>query len=145
MRISKKCSAAHCIYSNHNTPDAIVRYQELIDAGVPSIKIFPTDIRAPAGWQNSLTPIAKIDLGRLEHLRRQIARHSGVLAVHGEDDELVMYNYLLAQQRGHWGRPRPDWPKLRFQVYNIFQRLDHKIREGYRVKKGEARETMGNK
>ena len=35
---------------------------------------------------------------------RQIARHGGVLAVHGEDDELVMYNYLLAQQRGQW-----DW------------------------------------
>ena len=35
---------------------------------------------------------------------RQIARHGGVLAVHGEDDELVMYNYLLAQQRDQW-----DW------------------------------------
>ena len=35
---------------------------------------------------------------------RQVARYGGVLAVHGEDDELVMYNYLLAQQRGQW-----DW------------------------------------
>ena len=35
---------------------------------------------------------------------KQVARHGGVLAVHGEDDELVMYNYLLAQQRGQW-----DW------------------------------------
>lgn len=39
----------------------------------------------------------------------QEAGQGGVLAVHGEDDELVMYNYLLAQQRGHW-----DW-------YNVHQ------------------------
>ena len=30
----------------------------------------------------------------------RVERH----AVHGEDDELVMYNYLLAQQRNQW-----DW------------------------------------
>src|SRR5256885_3906360 len=44
----------------------------------------------------------------------QIARHGGVLAVHGEDDELVMYNYLLAQQRGHW-----DW----YNVHLIHSKL----------------------
>ena len=56
------------------------------------------------GIGNSLTPIGKIDSGRLQDVMEQVARHDGVLAVHGEDDELVMYNYLLAQQRGHW-----DW------------------------------------
>ena len=67
-------------------PDAIARYHELIAAGFPSVKIFTTDIRPPEGRQTSLTPIAKIDTGRLEDLMRQIARHGGVLAVHGEDD-----------------------------------------------------------
>jgi dihydropyrimidinase len=76
----------------------------LVDAGFPSVKIFTTDIRPPEGRVNSLTPIGKIDAGRLEDVMNQIARHGGVLAVHGEDDELVMYNYLLAQQRGLW-----DW------------------------------------
>ena len=94
----------HCIYRNSNTPDAISRYKELIDAGFPSVKIFTTDIRPADAPQHSLTPIGKIDSGRLEHVMQQIARHGGVLAVHGEDDELVMYNYLLAQQRGQW-----DW------------------------------------
>ncbi len=97
----------HCIYSNGSTPDAISRYSELIEAGFPSIKIFTTDIRPPEGRSTTLTPIAKIDAGRLEDVMSQIARHGGVLAVHGEDDELVMYNYLLAQQRGHW-----DWHNI---------------------------------
>ncbi len=96
--------STHCIYRNGNTPDAISRYKELIDAGFPSVKIFTTDIRPDEGRQFSLTPIGKIDAGRLGDVMGQIARHGGVLAVHGEDDELVMYNYLLAQQRGQW-----DW------------------------------------
>ena len=96
--------STHCIYRNANTPDAISRYKELIDAGFPSVKIFTTDIRPEEGRQFSLTAIGKIDAGRLEDVMSQIARHGGVLAVHGEDDELVMYNYLLAQQRGQW-----DW------------------------------------
>ena len=96
--------STHCIYSNTNTPDAISRYKELIYAGFPSVKIFTTDIRPPEGRMTSLTPIGRIDAGRLEDLMSQIARHGGVLAVHAEDDELVMYNYLLAKQRGFW-----DW------------------------------------
>jgi dihydropyrimidinase len=106
--------STHCIYSSNNTPDAISRYKELIDAGFPSIKVFTTDIRPAEGRQHSLTPIARIDAGRLEDVMRQIARHGGVLAVHGEDDELVMYNYLLAKQRGLW-----DW----YNVHQIHSKL----------------------
>ena len=88
--------STHCIYTNNNTPDAISRYGELIHAGFPSVKIFTTDIRPAEGRQFTLTPLGKIDAGRLEAVMEQVARHDGVLAVHGEDDELVMYNYLLA-------------------------------------------------
>ena len=94
----------HCIYRSSNTPDSIARFQELAAAGFPSVKIFTTNIRPPGAEGTSLTPIGKIDTGRLGDLMEQVARHDGVLAVHGEDDELVMYNYLLAQQRGLW-----DW------------------------------------
>jgi dihydropyrimidinase len=106
--------STHCIYTSRNPPDTIARYQDLVAAGFPSVKIFTTDIRPPEGRQTSLTPIAKIDTGRLEDLLRQIARHGGVLAVHGEDDKLVMYNYLLAQQRGQW-----DW----YNVHLIHSKL----------------------
>jgi dihydropyrimidinase len=94
----------HCIYRNANTPDSIARFHELVAAGFPSVKIFTTNIRPPEAEGTSLTPLGRIDTGRLGDLMEQIGRHGGVLAVHGEDDELVMYNYLLAQQRGLW-----DW------------------------------------
>lgn len=94
----------HCIYRSSNTPDSIARFHELAAAGFPSVKIFTTSIRPPEAQGASLTPIGKIDTGRLGDLMTQVGRHGGVLAVHGEDDELVMYNYLLARQRGLW-----DW------------------------------------
>jgi dihydropyrimidinase len=106
--------STHCIYSSNNTPDAISRYKELIDAGFPSIKVFTTDIRPAEGRQHSLTPIARIDTGRLGDVMGQVARHGGILAVHGEDDELVMYNYLLARERGQW-----DW----YNVHLIHSKL----------------------
>ncbi|MQF69351.1 amidohydrolase family protein [SAR202 cluster bacterium AD-804-J14_MRT_500m] len=96
--------SAHAIFTNKNTPDAIARYGELVSAGFPSVKIFTTNIRPPEGRGLSLTPVGRIDTGRLHDLMCQIARHGGVLAVHGEDDELVMYNYLMAKQRDQW-----DW------------------------------------
>ena len=125
--------STHCIYSSHNTPDAIARYRELIEAGFPSVKIFTTDIRPPEGRQTSLTPIAKIDTGRLEDLMGQIARHGGVLAVHGEDDELVMYNYLLAQQRDHW-----DWHNVHLIHSKLVEELafQHVVRLAERTGAG---------
>ena len=96
--------ATHCIYRNSNTPDSIARFGELVAAGFPSVKIFTTNIRPPGATGMSLTPTGRIDNGRLYDLMQQITRHGGVLAVHGEDDELVMYNYLMARERGIW-----DW------------------------------------
>ena len=107
-------STTGSMLSSRNPPDTIARYHELVAAGFPSVKIFTTDIRPPEGRQTSLTPIGRIDTGRLADLMGQIARHGGVLAVHGEDDELVMYNYLLAQQRGQW-----DW----YNVHLIHSKL----------------------
>ena len=94
----------HCIYREGNSPDSIARFHELVEAGFPSVKIFTTNIRPPGAEGTSLTPLGRIDTGRLGDLMEQMHRHGGVLAVHGEDDELVMYNYLMAQQRGLW-----DW------------------------------------
>ena len=95
--------STHCIYSSSNTPDAISRYGELMAAGFPSIKIFTTDTKPPEG-RIPTSLVAKMDMGRLGHLMEEISRHGGVLAVHGADDEITMYNYLTAQERGRW-----DW------------------------------------
>ena len=96
--------SAHVIYRTSNTADSIARVGELINNDFPSVKIFTTNIRPPQDPPLSLTPTGRIDNGRLTDLTAQLARHDGVLAVHAEDDEIVMYNYLLAQQRGMW-----DW------------------------------------
>tara|TARA_Y100000588_G_scaffold165946_1_gene179947 strand:- start:4431 stop:5882 length:1452 start_codon:yes stop_codon:yes gene_type:complete len=92
----------HVIYRNSNTPDSIARFGELVSAGFPSVKIFTTDIRPPGTEGRTLTPGGRLETGRLYDLMEQVSRHSGILAVHGEDDELVMYNYLMAQQRDQW-------------------------------------------
>ena len=96
--------SAHVIYRTSNTADSIARVGELINNDFPSVKIFTTNIRPPSDPPLSLTPTGRIDNGRLTDLTAQLARHDGVLAVHAEDDEIVMYNYLMAQQRGMW-----DW------------------------------------
>ena len=96
--------SAHVIYRSNNTADSIARVGELINNDFPSVKIFTTNIRPPQDPPLSLTPTGRIDNGRLTDLTAQLARHDGVLAVHAEDDEIVMYNYLMAQQRNMW-----DW------------------------------------
>ena len=96
--------SAHIIYSSRNSADSIARVGELIENDFPSVKIFTTNIRPPSDPPLTLTPVGRIDNGRLADLTAQLARHDGVLAVHAEDDELVMYNYLMARQRDNW-----DW------------------------------------
>ena len=96
--------SAHIIYSSRNSADSIARVGELIANDFPSVKIFTTNIRPPSDPPLTLTPIGRIDNGRLADLTAQLARNDGVLAVHAEDDELVMYNYLMARQRDNW-----DW------------------------------------
>ena len=96
--------SAHVIYRSNNTADSIARVGELINNDFPSVKIFTTNIRPPQDPPLTLTPTGRIDNGRLADLTAQLARHDGVLAVHAEDDEIVMYNYLMAQQRNMW-----DW------------------------------------
>ena len=109
--------STHCIYSSSNTPDAISRYGELMAAGFPSIKIFTTDTKPPEG-RIPTSLVAKMDMGRLGHLMEEIARHGGVLAVHGADDEITMYNYLTAKERGRW-----DWHNAHLIHSNLVEDL----------------------
>ena len=109
--------STHCIYSSSNTPDAISRYGELVRAGFPSIKIFTTDTKPPEG-RIPISLVAKLDMGRLYDLMTQIQRHDGALAVHGSDDEITMYNYLTAHERGRW-----DWHNAHLIHSNVAEEL----------------------
>jgi dihydropyrimidinase len=68
-------------------PEGVIdEMPDAISAGYPSFKIFTTDVR----------PVGKGRMVRMGHLwavMDKAARHGGILAVHAEDDDLVMYMY----------------------------------------------------
>jgi dihydropyrimidinase len=83
----------HVMLQGAVPPDVIDQIPEAIQAGFPSFKIFTTDVR----------PIGKgrmIRLGHLWAIMEAAARHGGVLAVHAEDDDLVMYMYERLEREG---------------------------------------------
>jgi dihydropyrimidinase len=63
--------------------------QEAISAGYPSFKVFTTDILPP----HSKRARNRIDFGRIGFAMEKAARHGGIMVVHGEDDDLVQFNY----------------------------------------------------
>jgi dihydroorotase-like cyclic amidohydrolase len=78
--------ALHVMLEGAVPDDVIAQIPDAIGAGYPSFKLFTTDVR----------PIAKGRMVRLGHLwavMERVARHGGILAVHAEDDDLVMYMY----------------------------------------------------
>ena len=100
----------HPIFTLGAGLDAIGQIPELVEAGFPSFKIFTTSIRPPSdNMQNN-----KTDFGRLAAIMEQVAANGGMLLVHSEDDDMVHYNYSLAQERGQW-----DWWNMHLIHSNI--------------------------
>jgi dihydropyrimidinase len=102
--------SVHCTYRGAATPSAIDQIADLVAAGFPSVKIFTTSVRIP----DPERPHARIDFGRIEAVMSVVARAGGIMAVHSEDDEIVQYNYSLAQQRGLW-----DWHNMHLIHSNL--------------------------
>ena len=69
---------------------------EAIEAGFPSFKVFTTDILPP----HPKRPAFRLDFGRIQLAMEQVARHGGLMVVHGEDDELVQFNYERFRAEG---------------------------------------------
>ena len=100
----------HPIFTGGTGTDAINQIPELIRDGIASFKIFTTSIRPPsAQMQNN-----KTDFGRLSSIMELIAENGGMLLVHSEDDDMVHYNYSLAQERGQW-----DWWNMHLIHSNV--------------------------
>ena len=100
----------HPIFCGGTGTDAINQIPELIRDGFASFKIFTTSIRPPsAQMQNN-----KTDFGRLSSIMELIAENGGMLLVHSEDDDMVHYNYSLAQERGQW-----DWWNMHLIHSNV--------------------------
>ena len=75
--------ALHVMLQGAVPPDVIAQMPEAISAGFPSFKIFTTDVR-PQGKGRM------IRLGHLWAIMEASSRHGGILAIHAEDDDLVM-------------------------------------------------------
>ena len=84
----------HVMLQGAVPPEVIDQIPEAIQAGFPSFKIFTTDVR----------PIGKGRMIRMGHLwaimEKAAAAHGGILAIHAEDDDLVMYMYERLEREG---------------------------------------------
>ena len=69
---------------------------EAVQAGFPSFKVFTTNILPihPKRHQN------RLDFGRIHLAMEKIAAAGGILVVHGEDEDLVQFNYERFRAEG---------------------------------------------
>jgi dihydropyrimidinase len=90
--------AYHPIFGHRADETAIAQIPELVQAGIPSFKIFTTSIRPPSPQMED----RKTDFGRLGTIMEQVSANGGMLLVHSEDDEMVHYNYERAEAEGNY-------------------------------------------
>ena len=69
---------------------------DAIKAGFPSYKVFTTNILPPHPKRIG----NKIDFGRIGWAMEKIAAGGGIMLVHGEDDDLVQFNYERFRAEG---------------------------------------------
>ena len=72
---------------------------EAIQAGYPSFKAFTTNILPP----HPKRPGNRLDFGRIQLAMDKLAAHGGILAVHGEDEDIVQFMYEKLRAEGRMG------------------------------------------
>lgn len=105
---------AHAILRGNATPRAIAQIKDLIADGFPTVKVFTVSILPPAPDRPSMT----MDMGRLQAIMTETAKHGGMVAVHAEDNDIVQYNYARAQERGQL-----DWWNMHLIHTNLSEDL----------------------
>ena len=79
--------ALHVLRRGAVPPEVIEQIPETISAGFPSFKLFTTDVKPTRKGH------LMVGLGHIWAIMEQAARHGGILAIHAEDNDLVMYMY----------------------------------------------------
>jgi len=69
---------------------------EAIQQGFPSFKVFTTNILPPHPRRAG----NRIDFGRIHLAMEKVAAHGGIMVVHGEDEDLVQFNYERFREEG---------------------------------------------
>jgi dihydropyrimidinase len=74
-------------------------FEEIPDAirqGYPSFKVFTTNVLPPHPKRAG----NRLDFGRIQHAMERVAAHGGLMVVHGEDEDLVQFNYERFRAEG---------------------------------------------
>jgi len=69
---------------------------EAIQAGHPSFKVFTTNVLPPHPKRAG----NRLDFGRIGLAMEKTAQHGGIMVVHGEDEDLVQFNYERFREEG---------------------------------------------
>jgi dihydropyrimidinase len=69
---------------------------ETIQQGFPSFKVFTTNVLPPHPKRAG----NRIDFGRIHLAMEKVAAHGGLMVVHGEDEDLVQFNYERFREEG---------------------------------------------
>ena len=88
--------AFHVNFMGATPIDAFDQVPELVESGFASFKVFTCNVLPPVPPRRSY----KMDFGRIGHLMAKVAAAGGILVVHGEDDDLVQFNYELFSHAG---------------------------------------------
>jgi dihydropyrimidinase len=88
--------AFHVNFMGATPIDAFEQVPELVQSGFASFKVFTCNVLPPVPPRRSY----KMDFGRIGHLMAKVARAGGIMVVHGEDDDLVQFNYELFAHEG---------------------------------------------
>jgi dihydropyrimidinase len=86
----------HVVVSGEIEPDRLAEVPDVIAAGFPSFKIFTSDV-IPG------EPPTKVPFGSIWEMLKVTAEHNGLLAIHAEDDDLVMHMYREYIRQGAVG------------------------------------------
>jgi dihydropyrimidinase len=81
--------AFHVNFMGGTPIQAFDQVPELIEAGFASYKVFTCNVLPPVPPRRSY----RMDFGRIGLLMEKVAAAGGIMVVHGEDDDIVQFNY----------------------------------------------------
>ena len=102
QRAARWKSNSHVDYAFHVTLTGALplrifeQIPEAIQQGYPSFKVFTTNVLPPHPKRAG----NRIDFGRIHHAMGKVAAHGGIMVVHGEDEDLVQFNYERFREEG---------------------------------------------
>jgi dihydropyrimidinase len=88
--------AFHVNFIGGTPIEAFDQVPELIEAGFASFKVFTCNVLPPQPPRRSY----KMDFGRIGLLMEKVAASNGIVVVHGEDDDIVQFNYEQFNRQG---------------------------------------------